>query len=288
MQKEKTGSLRASASRGFTLIELLVVIAIIAILAALLLPALAAAKRKAKLAQCTSNFHQIMLACNIYANDYGDYFPPDTTHTGAAAFNVINGEHYTYFFLSPSGTKPPCETPNVVITATIQNNVFDNLGYLYETHGIGDAKALWCPSFPPNAPQNINNYVTPQWLSTEAGDGRIRYTMLYNPRVINAAGGNNSRAYPKTSSIWSEPGAGGNAMFGTDYLGAASPALFGPNTFAHYPGEGFNCIFKDGSVQYVQSVAAFQLVTSGSFTTTESTTSLGNYDTFMNDIENPN
>jgi len=273
--------------RGFTLIELLVVIAIIAILAALLLPALAAAKRKAKLAQCTSNFHQVMLACNIYANDYGDYYPPDTTHTGAAAFNVLNGEHYTYFFLSPSGNSP-AGVANQIITATIQNNVFDNLGFLYETHGIGDAKALWCPSFPPNSPNSINNYSAPQWLSTEAGDGRIRDTMLYNPRVMDVTNGVYLRAFPKTSSIWSEPGAGGNALFGTDYLGAASPAKFGPTTFAHYPGEGFNCIFKDGSVQFVQSVAAFQLVTGGSFVTEESPASLENYCQFMNEVENPN
>lgn len=63
---------KTASLAGFTLIELLVVIAIIAILAALLLPALAAAKRRAQLISCMNNTKQLTLAWIEYAGDNDD------------------------------------------------------------------------------------------------------------------------------------------------------------------------------------------------------------------------
>jgi prepilin-type N-terminal cleavage/methylation domain-containing protein len=79
-------------SFGFTLIELLVVIAIIAILAAMLLPALAAAKAKAKQAVDVSSLHQFGLTCAMYAGDSQDYFPPgyfDPNHFSTNSWNIM-------------------------------------------------------------------------------------------------------------------------------------------------------------------------------------------------------
>ncbi|MGD0251740.1 MAG: prepilin-type N-terminal cleavage/methylation domain-containing protein [Verrucomicrobiota bacterium] len=88
------------ARQAFTLIELLVVIAIIAILAAILLPALAAAKKRAQQIQCLANLRQWGLALHVYATDNGDGMPRDGTD---------EGETYVVF---GSTTPPNAGTPD--------------------------------------------------------------------------------------------------------------------------------------------------------------------------------
>ncbi len=81
------GKLRMSRV-GFTLIELLVVIAIIAILAAMLLPALSAAKDKAKSGTCINNLKQFATAFKLYTADYNNQMMQYADVPGATIANT--------------------------------------------------------------------------------------------------------------------------------------------------------------------------------------------------------
>ena len=64
--------------KRFTLIELLIMIAIIAVLAAMLLPALNAAREKAKSVSCLNHFQQVGKAVLFYLGDWADFYPCET------------------------------------------------------------------------------------------------------------------------------------------------------------------------------------------------------------------
>jgi prepilin-type N-terminal cleavage/methylation domain-containing protein/prepilin-type processing-associated H-X9-DG protein len=66
---------RRTGERSFTLIELLVVIAIIGILAGMLLPAIAAAREKARRTSCISNLSQFGKSIAMYSMDHDESYP---------------------------------------------------------------------------------------------------------------------------------------------------------------------------------------------------------------------
>lgn len=87
-------------NRGFTLIELLVVIAIIAVLAAILLPALAGAKARAKRIACLNNMRQVGMAIHMYDSDFDGNLPNPS-------LDKATTPHYTYDFDNPSAPDNP-------------------------------------------------------------------------------------------------------------------------------------------------------------------------------------
>ena len=87
---------------AFTLLELLVVIAIIAILASLLLPVLAAAKKKAKAAGCLNNMKQIILATRLYLDDNREAMVPLWVEQGTPGWPAWTFDAATFIVSKPT------------------------------------------------------------------------------------------------------------------------------------------------------------------------------------------
>ena len=92
-----------SGIKRFTLIELLIVIAIIAILAGMLLPALNAAREKARSISCVSNLKQISLYTTMYTDSYDGYYPLNFYSWRSGSPNTSGNRQFCYYWLWRAG-----------------------------------------------------------------------------------------------------------------------------------------------------------------------------------------
>lgn len=153
--------------KRFTLIELLVVIAIIAILAAMLLPALSAARERAKSANCTGNLKQYGVISALYSADNMDYLPAQSHATETNIWIKQLGQYCDrpFYYKTASGTLFECpseaggfsDSHTASPTEGIEQDIFTGT-YTTPQYGINN----YCTSTPGNGYEdtgwNIKNH----------------------------------------------------------------------------------------------------------------------------------